>query len=43
MADLSALQERAEGTKIQTARMVEQHHRFLVPLLPVFIEHVHDV
>ena len=43
MADLPILQKGTEGTQIQAARLVDEHHSLLVSALSLFIEHVHHL
>jgi hypothetical protein len=43
MADLPALQKGVAGIEIQAAGMAYELHGFLVPALPLLIEHLHHV
>jgi len=43
MADMPFVQEGTAGTQIQAAWMADEHNGFLVPALPVFVEHLHHV
>jgi hypothetical protein len=43
MANLPALQEGAAGTPIQATGVADEHNRFLVPVLPLLVEHLHHV
>jgi hypothetical protein len=43
MADLPILQKGTAGAQIQAAGVVGDHNGFLVPPLPVFVEHLQHV
>jgi hypothetical protein len=43
MADLPTLQKGAAGSEIQAAGVAEHHHGVLVPLLPLFAEHLYHI